>query len=205
MFIEIVEQLLPALSDGDLHDLISGASTPSDDAPENRARDREFELYFAAVCCRSGLTVELSEPDALVKVSDRTVAIAAKRLRSQKKTRKNLQKAAMQIGATGYPGLVVVDVTQVVDPGAEIITHWRQEGRALRSAIGRFGDRHSALLHANRGEKVLGVLLRAAVPLVSSGFRYGTYEAWEVRPASGQVASDVHEVAARMLRGFEGS
>lgn len=44
MFVEIVEQLWPDLSELDLRDLVSGITIQPFDQSSSRARDREFEL-----------------------------------------------------------------------------------------------------------------------------------------------------------------
>jgi len=116
MFIEIIEQLLQDLSTSDLHDLVSGNFKPSDDKSSSRARDREFELFIAAICRRSGMKTWLGEPDVLFELGPTTCSVAAKRLASPKQVEKNITKAERQIAGAKHPGLIVMDVTRILDP-----------------------------------------------------------------------------------------
>lgn len=176
MFIEIVEQLLDHLTDRDLRELISGHSDPSLDNVSARGRDKEFEWFLAALFRRGGLTIALAEPDILIQLNGEVRSIAAKRLSSRKRLKSNIKKAADQISTAGYPGYIFLEATRLIDPDVHFIEHWRDRGRAVGTRLN--GLAHMPISINRRNEGVQGVVLRAAFPLVSPGFEYGTSERW---------------------------
>jgi hypothetical protein len=179
MFIEIIEQLCDDLDERDLRDLISGALHAADDSSKTRGRDRQFELFVGALCCRAGLEVSLAEPDLLVSLKSGPIALAAKRLRSRNKIHKNIKKAADQIAGVGVRGFVVIDVSSILDPNAQAITHWRYADQQIGGAILCLVNREYPREFASISNGLVdGVILRAAVPMLSEGFRFGTYETW---------------------------
>lgn len=204
MFVEIVEQLGPDLTDSELSELVSGGASPPDDAPSSRARDREFEFFMAAVAKRAGLSVRLEEPDALVSIGNQEIALAAKRVRGKDKLARRLRKGAAQVQRSGRLGYVVIDVTQVLDPGAQFIAHWSQDGAPAKEGMGHLIARHRDALDANRGASHLGTILRFVAPLISRGPKFGTFELWSVRTSGGDEAAS-RRIAATILSGMTGS
>ena len=97
MFSMIVEQLLADVSEDGLRDLIRGNFHPEVDRPDARTRDREFELFIAAIARRAGLSVRLAEPDVLVELGGEWLSIAAKRVSNSGMVETNLRRAARQI------------------------------------------------------------------------------------------------------------
>jgi hypothetical protein len=195
MFTEVVEQLLPDLADHDVHDLVSGSFHPADDTPSNRARDREFELFIGAICRRSGLRVELREPDTRFALDGVTYSVAAKRIASPKRVEQHVRKAAQQIADQGYPGFIVLDITRILDASGDIVLHWRQAHQTVGGSFLAFvNSEHPRTLQRKWNDLVRGVVLRAVFPLVSEGFRYGTYESWK--------AVGVEDVDGRELNAF---
>jgi hypothetical protein len=206
MFTLIVEQLLPDLRDSDVRDLVSGNFDPARDKPGKRARDREFELFVAAVARRAGLAVRLGEPDIILDVQASQWCIAAKRLSSSKRVRHNVDKAARQIFDAGRPGFVFLDVTRILDPTYVACTHWRGAHQTVGGRLLHFANtKHKETLTTRRNEYVRGVVLRAAFPHVSEGLSYGTYETWKAVPVSGVEGSEVNSLLRELLGGLQNS
>ena len=206
MFIEIIEQLLPDLSVHDLKDLVSGNLNPAYDKPSSRARDREFELFIAAVCRRSGIKTWLGEPDVLFKMGGTTCSVAAKRLSSPKQVEKNITKAERQIAEAGYPGLIVMDVTRILDPSGEVATHWRNAPQMIGGHLLAFmKTEHYQSFQQERDKLVYGVILRTVFPLVSEGFRYGTFEQWWAVGTNWGDAQLTNQFLSKLVKGFEGT
>ena len=94
--------------------LLNDSVLPQDDRRNSPGRDAQFELYLAAVCQRAGLApVEFEEPDILCTVDGMTMAIAAKRLKSNtpQALEKHVRKAANQIMLANHPGIVALDLS----------------------------------------------------------------------------------------------
>ncbi len=206
MFIEIVEQFLQNLSPSDLHDLVSGNLNPSDDRPSSRARDREFELFIAAICRRSGMKTWLGEPDVLLNLGSTTCSVAAKRLSSPKKVENNITKAERQIAQAGYPGFIVMDVTRILDPAGVFVTYWRNASQTVGGHLLAFTNtEHYQSLQQERDELVRGIILRTVFPFVSQGFRYGTYETWWAVQVKWGDAQLTNRFLERLMVGLKGT
>jgi len=206
MFIEIVEQLAKDLSASDLHDLMCGNLNPSDDKPSSRARDREFELFIAAICRRSGMKTWLGEPDILFELDRTTYSVAAKRVVSPRQVAKNISKAEKQIATARYPGLIVMDITRILDPTSVLVTHWRSAQQTVGGHLLAFmNTEHYALLQQDRDELVCGIILRTVFPLVSQGFRYGTYETWWAVDVEWGDAQLTNQFLQQLVIGLEGT
>jgi hypothetical protein len=206
MFIIIVEQLFADLKDSDIRDLIAGNYDPALDGPGKRTRDREFELFIAAVARRAGIEVLLEEPDITLRTAGIDWSVAAKRLSSPKRVEQNIRKAAEQIQLAGRPGFAFLDVTRILDPSQVVVTHWRRANQTVGGPLLHFAQtEHRHTLTANRNAYVRGIVLRAVFPHVSEGFRYGTYETWWALPVAGVDGQYVHRIVHRMLAGLQGS
>lgn len=206
LFLEIVEQFLPDLAPSDLRDLVSGNFHPEHDQASSRARDREFELFVAAVCRRSGLPTTLGEPDVVVEYEGAAVSLAAKRLSSPKRIVANLRRAEEQITTASRPGLVVADVTRILDPDYVVVTHWRHAPHTVEGPLQHVIATYvSATLSTRQNPLVLGAVLRVALPLVSEGFRYGTYETWSVVRLEGGNADWLKRFGRQFGAGGQGT
>ena len=206
MFIEIIEQLLPDLSVHDLEDLVSGNLNPANDKPSSRARDREFELFIAAACRRSGIKTWLGEPDVLFEIGKTTYSVAAKRLSSPKQVEKNITKAERQIAKAGYPGLIVIDVTRILDPSGKAVTHWRNAPQMIGGHLLAFmKTEHYQSFQQKRDKLVCGVILHTVFPHVSEGFRYGTFEQWWAVDTDWGDAQITNQFLSKLINGLEGT
>ena len=206
MFIEIIEELLGDLGKPELRDLLSGNLYPGDDSQSSRARDREFELFIAALGRRSGLVTLLREPDIMFKTDRGAFSVAAKRLSSPGNVEKNLAKASKQIATAGIPGLTVMDVSRILDPTGTLVTHWRNAPQLVGGHLMAFiNHEHDRVLQQARSALVCGVVLRAVFPLVSEGFRFGTYEVWHAVNTSWGDTDLTNYLLEQLLKGSEGT
>lgn len=206
MFVEISEQLLGDLGDADIRDLVSGHLHPGDDSQDSRARDREFELFIAALGRRSGLTTRLAEPDILFDRGQLTFCVAAKRLSGSGGVEKNLSKAAKQIAGANVPGLILMDVSRILDPTGTLIVHWRSAQEVVGGHLMAFiHNEHDQALQRPRGDLACGVILRVAFPLISEDFRYGTDETWHAVNTAWGDADLTNFLLERLLSGAEGT
>jgi hypothetical protein len=81
------------------------------------ARDTQFEMVLGSWITLAGRAVSLGEPDLLARFETGEYGIAAKRIESRKKIRENTKKAIKQIEKAGKPGIVALNLDQVVrDP-----------------------------------------------------------------------------------------
>jgi hypothetical protein len=97
---------------GDLSVAAGGSVDASDDRHDCKGRSLQFELFLLGCLHASGLMVEKREPDLVVRTSTgATVAIAAKRLRSETKLVRNLRKGRSQVVRSQTGGLVAIDLS----------------------------------------------------------------------------------------------
>jgi hypothetical protein len=111
----ILEQLPPVIDAQVLSDalrrVLKDAEVPVADTAHAVGRDKQCELYVAAICAKAGLRPVLAEPDVVCRADGGDVALAVKRLKSLNKFEDRFQKACQQIAAADMPGFVVVDVS----------------------------------------------------------------------------------------------
>jgi hypothetical protein len=90
---------------------------PQHDKRESAGRDAQFELYLAALCCKSGMMpVDFAEPDVTCAVGGKSFGIAVKRIKSKKQVLARIKKAALQIEKAGYPGVIALDLSLAWNP-----------------------------------------------------------------------------------------
>ena len=97
--------------DDSTHPMDSGESTPG--------RNRQFELYLAAIADRAGLTVDRSGSagaDWIVTAPSRRWSLEAKRIKNFKKLEKHIRKAAKQIATSQIGGMIAVDISLAANP-----------------------------------------------------------------------------------------
>ena len=81
---------------------------------DSPGRDRQFELYLAAICQNAGLVpVDFEEPDITCFIDGTEFGIAAKRLKSRKPSQleKHVRKGADQLRQQGLPGIVALELS----------------------------------------------------------------------------------------------
>lgn len=97
--------------DDSIHPMDSGESTPG--------RDRQFELYLAAIAARAGLTVARSGSagaDWILTAPSGRWSLEAKRIKNFNSLEKHIRKAAKQIATSKIGGLLAVDISLAANP-----------------------------------------------------------------------------------------
>ena len=131
-FATVVEHLLPPEPPADavllrkLRDVLGGAALPGEDA-NALARNTQFELYVAALCCRAGLAPRLLEPDCIVTVLGIRLGIAAKRAGGPN-VRGLVKEGARQLRKAGLVGVVAVSLDRLFAPNDERMAADSAEG-----------------------------------------------------------------------------
>ena len=93
------------------HPMDSGEFTPG--------RDRQFELYLAAIATRAGLTVDRSGSagaDWIMTATSKCWSLEAKRIKNFNKLEKHIRKAAKQIATSQIGGLIAIDISLAANP-----------------------------------------------------------------------------------------
>jgi hypothetical protein len=111
--------------DEKLKTVLSGPLLPSVDHAASPERDHQFELFVAALSHSAGYKVDLVEPDLRLDRSGQPgFVIAAKRLKSPSKLRRNVRKASKQIAALRQHGVVALDITKLLQqPDEPMVAH----------------------------------------------------------------------------------
>jgi len=96
-----------------LRQILSGTPLPSEDA-NSIARDKQFELYLAAILERTGFVVSLEEPDILFSYNSQTYSLAAKRVKSEQQISRRYREAIKQIKKHPYPGFIGISLDYLI-------------------------------------------------------------------------------------------
>jgi hypothetical protein len=137
-----VDRLQDAMKDSMLANA-SGDNTPG--------RDRQFELFLAAIATRAGFLVEEFAPVSAdwkltLSTPSACYSLEAKRLKSQSKIESRVGEAADQIRRSRVGGIIVLDISRAANP----------QGGELESFIPNEAlDR----IQQNRGESIRRELL----------------------------------------------
>jgi hypothetical protein len=113
------------------------------------ARNTQFELIVAAFLRSSGISVTFEEPDLHAQDEEGTFAVAVKRLRSKAKIAFRLKEARNQILKSGRPGIVAIDLSNVLNPSDRPVekslsaaafqassSYFRQDIKPIRAQLG---------------------------------------------------------------------
>jgi hypothetical protein len=94
--------------------VLKDSALPQQDLEESPGRDKQFELYLAAICHNAGmLPVDCAEPDVTCVAGGIEFCIAAKRLKSFKSLKQHIRTAAEQIAKRKRPGVIALDFSLV--------------------------------------------------------------------------------------------
>jgi hypothetical protein len=163
--------LFPSELTAVLKPLFDGAILPSSDA-NTLARNRQFELYMAALFAHSGFSIELKEPDLKFEHQGTYYGIAAKRISSAKQIKKRVQEARSQLSRAGLRGLIALSVDRLLAPEiprvvASSETALDLAGESLVNKIlTDYGPTIAPLLcHPN----VIGLVVNLVVPAMMAG------------------------------------
>jgi len=113
-FATILDLLMPLFKEGNawgkrLRQALSGRLSGMRE--HDAARAAQFELFAAARCQAAGAVPVLAEPDLVLQVGTKRLAIAAKRVLSLGRLEENVRKARRQIAAAGIDGIIALDLT----------------------------------------------------------------------------------------------
>lgn len=97
-----------------LRRMLSDPELPEDSRDETAGRDAQFELYVGGIYRSAGFAAFLDEPDLVLANVAPPLGIAAKRVKSAAKVETRARDAARQIEGSTLPGVVVLDLTEVV-------------------------------------------------------------------------------------------
>jgi hypothetical protein len=138
-----------------------------DNSTADRARDAQYELYLRAILAKGGLSVELREPDLVVRVLGRDVHIAAKRPTSLARLDDRLRDAVSQVEQHPPPGLAALSVDQIIRPRQTllVVPTMADLQKAVRSLVEQFvyDNRHS-MARRLRGKGLAALLLTTRLP-----------------------------------------
>src|SRR5262249_39839378 len=119
--------LFPAELTAVLKPLLDGAILPSSDS-NTLARDKQFELYMAALFTHSDFKVELKETDLRFEHDGIYYGIAAKRISSAKQIEKRVKEARLQLSKAGLRGLIALSVDRLLPGDVPRVVARNEEG-----------------------------------------------------------------------------
>ena len=106
--------------------LLNDSTLPQTDLVNSPGRDKQFELYLAAICQNAHLSpVGFGEPDVTCEVNGQPFAIAAKRLKNIENVDRHIRKAVDQFARAQIPGVIALDLSFA----------WNRTNRPLISQI----------------------------------------------------------------------
>jgi hypothetical protein len=125
---------------------------------KTQGRDLQFEMVVEAKCVAGGLDAVADETtDVRCMLAGRSFGVACKRCQTEDSTVRACEKGSEQILASGAPGVLAIDVSQVVNPGFRFLQIQDHYLAALRIRQG-IED-----LLRRIGGRVLGVVDRTRV------------------------------------------
>ena len=114
--------------DDSTHPMDSGESTPG--------RNRQFELYLAAIAARAGLTVARSGSagaDWIMTAPSGCWSLEAKRIKNFNKLEKHIRKAAKQIATSKIGGLIAVDISLSANPKCSPLSRFVPDPKIIKA------------------------------------------------------------------------
>jgi len=93
--------------------ILGGTRIPSQQS-DTRSRDKQFELYVAALFAHSGFSISLDEPDVRFEHGGNWLGIAAKRISSVEQIEKRVRQARSQLARNGLHGYVALSLDCLV-------------------------------------------------------------------------------------------
>ncbi|TBV69762.1 hypothetical protein [Pseudoxanthomonas winnipegensis] len=104
-----------------LADLRRGSLDPHSRAP-SLAKDKLWELELCRQFNDLGIPSVLAEPDIVATTPMGEIAIACKRIYSEKNATKPFSQGVKQIESTGLPGILAISIEDLVIPPDQIVT-----------------------------------------------------------------------------------
>lgn len=137
---------------------------------QNRAaRTTQYELYLAAVLSTTGYPVRFAEPDLILAHSGMQLAIAAKRIETQRQFRRRLKEGVAQIERSGHRGIVAVSFDYLNPeryPGVVASSPEHLEGRAGEIVRQIVDPLREATLQVTVGRPVVALIATIALPAI---------------------------------------
>lgn len=168
---EVFEASIPILKQ-----ILKGTPVPSEDA-NSTARDKQFELYLAAILERTGFNISLEEPDIRFIYKTEEYSLAAKRIRSHQQINRRYREAIKQIKKFPYPGFIGISMDYLVrGPGNLNVIAGSPE--AMDDAGNTImNDSLENILRpvisTNRDDQVIGLVASLVVPSLLPSFSFG--------------------------------
>ena len=88
--------------------MLRGLDVPMD-MQNDHARDEQAEFVTAALFCAAGYTVDVAEPDLIIRKGARQLGVAVKRVKSDRQFQARVRKANDQLRDSKLQGLIVVN------------------------------------------------------------------------------------------------
>ncbi len=136
---------------------------------DDRARDTQAELQFAATAKRLGYLIRLAEPDLIIYDGAGQFGVAAKRPRSLEAINGKIRIAAGQIARTGLDGMIFLDLSvalaeakrEIISPQAKVAAPWQLDTPdKLPGFISRLGQQLRGLASLAKGAIPQGAVPR---------------------------------------------
>lgn len=144
-------------------DLMMDPALPQDNLERSPGRDAQFELYLAAICRNAGLLpVQHAEPDVSRVANNIVFSIAAKRIKSAKRVKDHVEKAADQIEKSKNPGVIALELSVAWNrKNLPIVSRLQSQSHVLiaKAQGDQFFDEHAMdIFRLVNGKGVLAVV-----------------------------------------------
>ncbi len=199
IFDYLLQESLGDAGDRRIRNMLHDSVLPQDDLTLSRGRDTQCELFVAAICEKAGLHPIFDEsPDIRCKVRAEAIGIAVKRIKSDRKVRKNIREAAKQIRRSGIPGVICADVSfaynQENKPVMEPMTvqaYRRVHDEALRGKVDQF--------HRELNEELVRACGVCGLILHDHQIRLDPVDGWELDSMYMDISTSPHNQRRRRL------
>jgi hypothetical protein len=145
IFDQLAARQLPPDFRTRLRNLVADVALPQENLTDSKGRDAQCELYVAAICVKAGLTPTFEEPDLRCDLNGQTYGLAIKRIKNYRRFQERIKDAASQIERAGLPGVIVADVSVMLNPDNERIVKLmpdEQFGDVALASMTAFLDAH---------------------------------------------------------------
>lgn len=150
-----------------LRQILGGTVLPSKDN-NSIARDKQFELFLAAILERTGFEVSLEEPDIVFTSNSQTYSLAAKRVKSEQKIAKRYREAIQQVKRCDYPGFIGMSLDYLIREDADkniIAGSSEAMDKAGNNILLSFlMDKLGPKIAPYQDEQVIGLLMSVVLP-----------------------------------------
>lgn len=150
--------------------VLSGSHLPLE--ADTKARDKQFELYIAALFANSGFPVSLCEPDVRFEHEGKTYGIAAKRVSSKRKIEKRVREGIKQLEKSGLRGLLTISADRLLSMPIPRVVAANEEAldQAGTDLVEEFLKQYSKKIALHiRSHAILGVAVNLVVPAFMHG------------------------------------